>query len=184
MICNKSDNDSIQKTVNALKQNKVVIVPTDTVYGFSGLIEVTNDKIKKIKGRDENKPFIVLISCPEDIKKITDSNIPLELLNFWPGALTIIVNDKNNKSIAVRCPGDKWLRDVIKESGFIYSTSVNRSGNPVLSNIDDIINEFEKEVELIVLDGNKEGAKPSTIVSLLNNRIEVIREGEIKINNI
>ena len=50
----------------------------------------------------------------------------------------------------------------------MYSTSVNRSGSPVLENESEIVKEFEDEVDLIVLDGNKNNALPSTIVSFNN----------------
>lgn len=184
MICSKYD-ISVQKLCSDfLKNEKVVIVPTDTVYGFSGIIEKTDDLIRKIKGRDEKKPFIVLISSPDDVKQITDDVIPEKLLNLWPGPLTIIVKDKKKTGItvAVRCPGDEWLRNIIDECGApIYSTSVNRSGKPVLTKIKDIVTEFESEVSLIVDDGDSLSSVPSTIVKLTDSGYEVIREGAVKL---
>lgn len=186
MICHKSDANSIKLCVENLKNNGVVVIPTDTVYGFSGIVNaITDSKIKAIKGRDENKPFIQLIAAPSDIYKYTSDKIPENLLSYWPGPLTIIVNDNrlHDKTTAFRCPGDKWLRDVIEECGFpLYSTSLNRSGNPVLENEEDIIPEFSKEVDLIVLDGNKNNALPSTIVSFSDGEVKVLRKGAVDIN--
>ena len=113
MKISKSDVLSIEKTVEALKNGDVVIIPTDTVYGFSGIVckdFATDVKIKNIKGRDENKPFIQLIASPKDISNYTDDIIPQKLFDCWPGALTIIVNDKNGGTTAFRCPGDQWQR--------------------------------------------------------------------------
>ena len=126
----KCDSESIRITAEALKNQKIVIIPTDTVYGFSGIVssgagdsdchcDGTDTEIRRIKGREAYKPFIQLIAEPEDIKQITDDEIPDELFSFWPGALTIIVNDKRypcdkdgkKTTVAVRCPGDAWLRD-------------------------------------------------------------------------
>ena len=184
MKCRKSDADSINKTAECLKNGGVVIIPTDTVYGFSGIVPETDSKIREIKGRAENKPFIQLISKPEDIKNLTDDNIPEKILSYWPGPLTIIVNDKEKKTtVAVRCPGDEWLRSVIAETGkIIYSTSVNRSGSPVITDIDEIIHEFSDEVDLIVDDGNSKSSVPSTIVSVTEGSIKVIREGAIAVS--
>ena len=54
MICRKSDDDSIQKCISSLKNGGVVIIPTDTVYGFSGIVDGKTDSIiRKIKGREE-----------------------------------------------------------------------------------------------------------------------------------
>ena len=182
MICRKSDNDSIEKCISSLKKSGVVIIPTDTVYGFSGIVDGKTDSIiRKIKGREEYKPFIQLISNPQEIYNYTDDVIPQKLLDCWPGPLTIIVNDKNTgKTLALRCPGDEWLRKVIAGCGqAIYSTSVNRSGQPVLDTESAIISEFEKEVDLIVGDGDRKSSVPSTIVKVDKENYTIIRQGAI-----
>ena len=82
----------------------------------------------------------------------------------------------------MRCPGDAWLRDVIEAVGKpIYSTSVNRSGKAVLSNIEEILREFTDDVSLIVDDGDKTNALPSTIVKFDGN-MTVIRQGAVRID--
>lgn len=191
MICHKSDENSVELCAEYLKNKKVLILPTDTVYGFSSIVEEspeTDEKIKLIKGRDETKPFIQLIADPNDIHNYSDSKIPEKLLKYWPGPLTIIVSDKRikNKAInttAFRCPGDKWLRDIIQKCGSpIYSTSVNRSGKPVLETEKEIVEEFSQEADLIVLDGDRKNSLPSTIVKVDNDEIVVIRKGAVEIN--
>lgn len=182
MICRKSDDDSIQKCISSLKNGGVVIIPTDTVYGFSGIVDGKTDSIiRKIKGREEYKPFIQLISTPQEIFKYTDDVIPQKLLDCWPGPLTIIVNMKTkNETVALRCPGDEWLRKVIAGCGTsIYSTSVNRSGQPVLDTEAAIINEFADEVDLIVADGDRKSSVPSTIVKVDKEKYTIIRQGAV-----
>lgn len=187
MICRKSDNDSIEICSDILNKNGVVIIPTDTVYGFSALADCklnTDKKIFKIKGRDENKPFIQLISSPSEIFKYTDDVIPEKLLALWPGPLTIIVHDKRfpGKTTAFRCPGDLWLRKVLERCSVpLYSSSVNRSGQPVIAVEQELIDEFSSEVDLIVVDGDKKNAKPSTIVMLDGDEIKIIRQGEVEL---
>ena len=184
MICSRYDKNVQSLCSGLLKNEKVIILPTDTVYGFSGIIEKTDSEIRKIKGRAETKPFIVLIAFPGDINEITDDEIPENLLNLWPGPLTIIVSDKKKpeNTVAVRCPGDEWLRKIIEECGSpIYSTSVNRSGSPVLSKVKDIVEEFETDVSLIVDGGDSMSSVPSTIVKLTDDGYEVVRDGVIKL---
>ncbi|MBO4758651.1 MAG: Sua5/YciO/YrdC/YwlC family protein, partial [Spirochaetaceae bacterium] len=60
-------------------------------------------------------------------------------------------------------------------------TSVNRSGNPPMLVIEDIIKEFESEVALIVCDGDTEGGAASTLVDITSGSIKVLRQGDIKI---
>lgn len=185
MICHKS-NENINLVSETLKKGGIVIIPTDTVYGFSGICSQsfkTDEKIRAIKGRSESKPLIRLISNPNDIHKYTDDVIPPEILSKWPGPLTVIVHDKAGESTtAYRCPSDQWLCKVIEECGdAIFSTSVNLSGKPVLETEDEIKEVFEDKCDLIVLDGDKKNAKPSTLVKIENGNIVVLRQGELKI---
>ena len=188
MICHKSDDNSINISSEFLINEKVVILPTDTVYGFSAIVnENTDKKIREIKGRSEKKPFIQLIANPSDIYEYTTCKIPQKIFDLWPGPLTVIVpdirlQDREINTTAFRCPGDEWLRTVIKECGSpIYSTSVNRSGSPVLTKIADICSEFESEVALIVSEGDSKTSVPSTIVKLEDNGYSVVREGAVKL---
>lgn len=181
-LIKKSDPDSVKITAEILKEGGVVIIPTDTVYGFSGIVPGTDDRIRAIKGRAETKPMIQLIARPEDLQLYTNDTVSADLLQKWPGALTIIVNNKSSGTTAFRCPGDQWLRQVIAACGEpIYSTSVNRSGQPVLDSEEAIIKEFAGQVDLIVKDGDKKGAKPSTIVSITDGQINVLRQGDVRI---
>lgn len=186
MKCLKSDENSCVLCADFLKQEKVVLIPTDTVYGFSGIVGKTDEKIRKIKGRSETKPFIQLISKKEDLASITDEKVPEELLKFWPGPLTIIVKEKKSDStVALRVPGDKWLCDVISLCGKpIYSTSANRSGFACKTNVSELEKEFENDVDLMVFDGDLKNSLPSTIVSVLDGKIKLIREGAVKISGI
>ncbi len=187
MILSKCDESSIKICAEFLKDEKILVLPTDTVYGFSGIVEKTDEKIRKIKGRAENKPFIQLIGKPEDIFIVTDDVIPRKLLSLWPGPLTIIVHKKENpmETVAVRCPGDEWLRQVIISCGkSIYSTSVNRSGFPVLSSIEEIKKEFENDVDLIIDAGDSKTSVPSTIVRIDGGKIIVVRNGAVNIEEI
>lgn len=194
MICRKSDAESLLIAADYLRRGKIVILPTDTVYGFSGIVQGrhysyhTEKKIAQIKGRDENKPCIQLISKPEDLKKYTRDLVPQELLSLWPGPLTIIVHTLKKGGIfettAFRCPGDAWLRQLIAECGApIYSTSVNRAGSAPLNTLGEIKKEFGSQVDLIIDDGDKTAGTPSTIVALEEDgSVKLVRQGELKIN--
>ena len=197
MICNKSDSSSIQKAADCLLQGGITILPTDTVYGFSGIVDIpskkqfnTVQKIYAIKGRQENKALIHLIANPNDIYKYTNQNIPDEILKLWPAPLTIIVRINQNaelsnkaETIAFRCPNDLWLRKVIELCASpIYSTSVNYSGKPILTTSQQIIQNFGSKVDLFVDDGNKENALPSTIIALEGSKIQVLRQGSTEIS--
>ena len=214
MRLQKSDPHSIELCAAALVRGEVVIIPTDTVYGFSGIVPESEERIRRIKGRDETKPFIQLIAEPEDIALYSDSSLPPVIRSLMPGALTLIVktapdfsadgtsknaelsfvpaedsvsgpadNTARAATTAFRCPDDDWLRSLIRLCGKpLYSTSVNKSGFPVLTDVKMMEKEFGSEVFCIVDDGEKKEALPSTIVDLSAGTPRIVRQGAVKID--
>ncbi len=182
MILKKSKPNLLQELATALIEKKVVIIPTDTVYGFSGIVPDSDSGIRSIKGRDEVKPFIQLVAHPNDIEKYSATPIPEYIAKYMPGPLTVIVKNKNNEgTTAFRCPDDLWLQELITLCGApLYSTSTNRSGEPLLTDISEMDNEFGNEVFCIV-DGeiDTQESLPSTIVDLTGNDIKVLRQGSV-----
>ena len=182
MRIQKKNPDSVTLTASALRQNQIVIIPTDTIYGFSGRISTTADRIAHIKGRREDKPFIALIAEPSDIYRYTDYEVPDYLLQLWPAPLTLIVPVKGEETQAFRCPADAWLRNVIAATGdAVYSTSVNRAGQAPLTAIDAICTEFEEAVALVVDDGPLTGL-PSTIIDLSSPTPRLLRQGAVTVD--
>ncbi len=190
MIVLKSDSNSIAIAAKELVAGKVIVVPTDTVYGFSGIIPCSESRIRGIKGRDEGKPFIRLVSSPQAILSYSDTPIPPKLLEMMPAPLTIVVKLKaehavfSGQTAGFRCPDDSWLCAVIDACGSpIYSTSVNRTGFPLLNSVAEIEKEFGNEVSLIVKDENitKDKTVPSTIVEIVQGKCKILRQGKISI---
>jgi L-threonylcarbamoyladenylate synthase len=137
-------------------ENKVFILPTDTIYGFSALAFDKSgiEKIYQIKKRERNKPMINLISSISDLKKF---NVELDqrqkdfLKKIWPGPVSVILKNKRGEKTSFRIPAKKDLLEFIKKVGPIVSTSLNISGENHLSNpkdfnfggVDFLINEGE-----------------------------------------
>lgn len=196
MTLHKSEGASAEAAAKVLREGKIAVLPTDTVYGFSAVSVLQGKKsgldlkIDRIKKSPESKPLIELISEPSDIRNYAGQEIPSKILKKWPGALTVLV--KNNawykaltgrEATAFRCPGDEWLRRVISLCGGpIYSTSVNISGQPVLEAEADILRDFGGLVDLYVSDGDKKNALPSTLVSLLDGEPKVLRQGAVRLD--
>ena len=114
---------------------------------------------------------------------------------FLPGALTLIMKKKSfisniisgdSDNIALRIPNNKNLINIMKilNSG-ITGTSANISGKPHSLLKEELIKDLGDKVDMIVFGEYTEKNKnPSTILDLSNNKIEIIREGEITINDI
>lgn len=185
------------KIVKVIKNGGIGIIPTDTLYGVIG--SALNKKavlnIYKLKERDNHKPFIVLISSINDLKKFNINlsyNQKVFLKKNWPNPLSIIlpVLDKKfnylhrrNFSIAFRLPKQESLIKFIKKVGPIVAPSANIQGENPISTIKEAKEVFKNNVDFYISNGKKVSSIfPSTIVSLLKEKPEVIRQGKFKIN--
>ena len=103
---------------------------------------------------------------------------------MWPGPLTVIVHNKyDSGNTAYRCPHDPWLIEILKKVKHpVYSTSANRSGSPIIEKIDILEKEFSSEVDLIIDDGDRVGLLASTIVTIENGTVKVLRQGSVVIS--
>ena len=101
-----------------------------------------------------------------------------DVLSLWPGPFTFIFPLIKGGSTAYRVPEDSFLRSLIRELSFpLYSSSVNRSGEPSLNSPDEIEAEFGKETALIEDSGIFQGRQPSTVVDLRVNPHRILRQG-------
>ena len=164
---------------------KIVIFPTDTVYGVGALYQDQKgiDKIYEMKKRDYGKPLAVLCS---DINQVNDialiPNYAYKYTKYWPGALTIICTKKDSTgTIALRIPNSDVARAILNKFGPMPTTSVNYSGEKELNDINEIYQLFKDKVDYLIIDEQHFSAVPSTIISCVSEKLEVIREGSIKI---
>ncbi len=178
-IVKKNEPQTETLVINSIKKNRIVIIKCDTIYGIIGKVGSTQKKIEKLKKRKEKK-FLQLIPNA-NIENFSRTKIPQSFLKFWPGPLTLIVEDLKNSTVAVRFPKDEFLLKVMNSLNCnLYSTSVNISGEPALNNFDEILKKFNGKVSLIVDCGNFENSKPSTIVDITKKSPKLIREGAIE----
>lgn len=182
---------TVEELIKLTKEDikgKVIVFPTDTVYGIGSMIDDKEgvSKIYNLKHRDKNKPLANLAYSSEQIKEYV--NIPnpktLELMKLWPGALTIIFNKKhiyNNElpTIAFRIPNSNTALTILKHFGVMAVTSMNLSGSEPLNNIDDIIKNFENEIDYLVIDEEKHSNISSTIIDVTKDPFVILRKGEI-----
>ena len=184
MVIKKEAKECISTISYHMLREDIVIIPTDTVYGFSAIPSTkTKEKISSIKMRKVSKHLIYLIAKKCDALKYIDtryySKETLEtLLSLWPNALTIIFKSiLNEGTIALRYPDNSWLQDLIIQVGSpIFSTSANISGQATINNIECLEKTFNKDVPLIV-DGGIITGSSSTILDTTCKPFKILRKG-------
>lgn len=184
--------EELSQIIETLQKGKLAIFKSDTLYGIHTKAESAEavEKIYHLKEREENKPFIVLIS---DIKQLElfDAEINSEaekiIKKHWPGKLTVILKTKNiphltrgGNTLAFRLSRDKNLRKIIGMVGPIVSTTANKSGKSPAVTIEEAKNYFGDQIDLYI-DSRKVESTPSTLVDCSEGTIKILRSGAVKL---
>ncbi len=185
----------LKKIVDILKNDGVIIYPTDSVYAFGCNIFSHKglEKIAAIKHLDPQKAHFSLIFY--DLSQISNYTIPLDNEIFklikrnLPGPFTFIVEANNNvpkmlklnkkKTIGIRIPNNNIARQIVYELGNpIFTTSVIEDDDIIEYMTDpELIHEKYKDIVDVVVDGGYGNLTPSTIVDCTGGKIEIIRQG-------
>ncbi|MBT4166058.1 threonylcarbamoyl-AMP synthase [archaeon] len=163
-----------KQIIQNIKQGKIFIYPTDTIYGIG--CEATNikstNKIKQIKKRDKDKPLSIIVPSITWIKQ--NCIIPKELTisKYLPGPYTLILKKKNpnylnhissTDSLGIRIPKNPFTKIIQKSKLPFITTSVNISTQPPLTNPKNLNLQIKNKVDIIIDKGTLSG-KPSTLI--------------------
>lgn len=191
---NSYNKDDLKEAANYIKEGKLVLFPTETIYGLGadGLNEEAVKAIYVAKKRASDNPLILHISNIEMVndiaKEVTDIEKKL-MEKFFPGPLTIIFPKKDIvpsvavgglDTVAVRMPSNKIAHDLIELANTpIAAPSANIAGRPSGTNIEDIFNELNDRVDYIIDGGQTEIGLESTVVRVVDGKIHILRPGKI-----
>ncbi len=192
----KLDSNLIKKVVKVLKSGGVIVFPTETAYGLGGdcLNRKVINRIYKIKGRKFTKPLPLISSSINQVRKFCFLNLEsLKLAKkYWPGPLTLVLKKKKilPKSltagldkVGIRVSSNKLSQRLARGLGRpIISTSANLAGRKECYSIEEILKQFKnKKIDLILDAGRLPKRSVSTVVEVVDEKIEVLRTGKIKI---
>jgi L-threonylcarbamoyladenylate synthase len=186
--------DSLPRISAVTAHGGVVAFRTDTFYGLGGdpFNRDAVQKIKKLKGREEHKPILIIISDREAVARLVAVPTPtFDLLakTFWPGPLTLIgraESDVPNEltagtgTIGVRLPDNDDVRELIRAcGGALTATSANPANRQPARTAQEVFDYFGDDVDLIVDGGEVTADRPSTVVHVCEAEPRLVREGAI-----
>lgn len=183
----------IDKIVEVINNGGLVITPTDTIYGIMGdaLNEDVIRRVFDVKQRPYNKPLLLLMDSFEMVENYTEelSEMERELINkFWPGLVTFILKKNNkvsdlitsgNDTVGIRIPDNKDLLEIIRRlKRPVISTSANITGTPVITSTKLLEKDLIDNIDYIY-DGGDIDEVSSTIVRVIDNKVNILREGKL-----
>jgi L-threonylcarbamoyladenylate synthase len=193
-ILQRSAPRAIEWTAERIAGGGVVAIPTDTVYGIAASLAYPDalERIFAIKGRDQSQPLPVLVSSTAVLKRLSpglDPKVAILLDTFWPGPLTVAIPATRamppqvlgpGQTIGVRLPNHPLAIEVIdKSGGTVACTSANRSGEEPARTAQEVAASLGVDLDLILDGGVAPGGVPSTVISLEESQIRVLREGAL-----
>lgn len=188
---NKVTPEQFKTIINYLQPGKVIVYPTDTIYGLGCLATDRKaiSKIFRIKKRGKNKPLLILIDSFAMLKKYClVSKKQLDYLHqIWPGPISVVLKSRgilpreltgDLNSTAVRLPQNDFLIKILRKIKVpLISTSFNISGQGHLIKVDGIERYFNTNQPDLIIDASiSKRSKPSKILDLRDiNNIKILR---------
>ncbi|MDB5245457.1 MAG: translation factor [Parcubacteria group bacterium] len=185
----------VQEAAQVLAQGGIVLFPTDTLYGLA--VDARNpealDRLITLKGRDARKAISVVLPTTASISEHAEvSEVAQKLIDkHLPGPFTIVLPIKGDElrhvapdgTVGIRVPNDTFTRSLAEIFKTPYTaTSANVSGQESGQTIEDILEQFgsaAENIDLVIDDGPRAGGVASTIVRVVGDETEILREGAI-----
>lgn len=175
-----------------LSDGAVGVLPTDTIYGLvcRAADEAAVARLYAYKKR-EHKPGTVIAAS---IGQLVELGVPRRYLKaveqFWPNPISIIIpcGDElkylhlGQRGLAIRIPKDEAVTALLEQVGPLLTTSANHSGEPPANTIQEAQKYFGDDIDFYVGGGDLGNRPPSTIIRVIDDAIDIVREGAVKID--
>lgn len=174
-----------------LKTGKIGIIPTDTLYGLAACAD--NERAVKrlytLKKREAKPGTLIAASVEQLVNLGLKKRYLTAVEQYWPGAISVVIPTgptldylhQGKYSLAVRLPDDLRLQKLLRLTGPLVTSSANTPGENPATTITQAQSYFGDSVDFYVDGGNRNGL-PSTLIRIVDDAVEVLREGSVKIN--
>ncbi len=195
--------DVVHRAVQVLAEGGVAAFPTETVYGLaaSALDESAVGRLLATKQRAAGHPLALAIRSVEEARDYAPDMSPLALRlarRGWPGPITLVVDCSHSeslvrrlptkvrqsvspeKTVGFRVPGHAAILDVLHMlAGPLVLSSANRSGEPDATDAQQVLDAVGPNVDLVLDDGPCRFGQPSSVVRVMGDKLEILREGVV-----
>jgi L-threonylcarbamoyladenylate synthase len=188
--------DSEQTRIEAARiiaAGGIIAFRTDTFYGLGAdpLNRAAVARIRELKGREDEKPILLIISDADEVDRLIEQSTFFKLVakGKWPAPLTLIGAARpeipieltaGTKTVGLRLPDDDKVRELVRAcGGALTATSANVSGQPPARTAKEVEHYFSEGIDLIIDGGEATATQPSTVLDLSGPEARLVREGAI-----
>ena len=182
------------QTARQLLQPRAIgVIPTDTVYGVVARAadQAAVARLYQLKHR-EGKPGTIIAASIDQLVELGIKYRYLKAVEqFWPGAVSVVIPcgleltylHQGKHSLAVRVPDHTELRALLMQTGPLLTSSANHPAEPLATSLSEARAYFKDEVDFYIDGGDLSDHKPSTIIRIIDDAIEVLRPGAVTIED-
>lgn len=183
---------SVQEAIKQLQAGAIGVMPTDTVYGLVARAadESAVARLYAAKHR-EHKPGTVIAASIDQLVELGVKRRYLKAVeDMWPNPLSIVLPigadlhylTQDVTSLAMRIPANRDIRDLLEQTGPLITSSANQPGEEPASTVAEAEAYFNDTVDFYVDGGVLDSANSSTVVRVVDDAIEVLRQGKLKLD--
>lgn len=190
--------EGIAAAAVAVQQGKLVVFPTDTVYGIGAdaFDPASVRRLLAAKGRGRDMPPPVLVSAPTTLDALAvgvPSYARALVAELWPGPLTLVCRQQpslqwdlgdTRGTVAVRMPDHEVALEVLARTGPMAVSSANLTGKDAATDADQAEEMLGEAVEVLLDGGPTPGSAPSTIVDATGETGRVLRLGAVSVERL
>ncbi len=188
----------IEAAATALRDARLAVVPTDTVYGVAAdaFDPAAVRRLLRAKGRGRNMPTPVLVAAASTLDALA-SGVPTYardmVAELWPGPLTLVCTQQPSltwdlgdarSTVAVRMPDHPVATELLGRTGPLAVSSANRSGLPAATTVAEALEMLGERVQVYLDAGPSPGASASTILDVTGPRGRVLRQGAVSLERL
>ncbi len=189
------------KILNALSDNELVdllatgavgVMPTDTIYGLvaSAANPKAASRILEVKGRPLKPGTLIAANIDQLVELGIKARYAKAVETYWPGPVSAVLPmgpelaylHSNAFSLPVRIPDHKELLRLLEKTGPLITTSANLPDQKPAATVQEAEKIFGDKVDFYVDGGDLSDRPPSTIIRIVDDAIEVLRQGAVKID--
>jgi L-threonylcarbamoyladenylate synthase len=178
------------KVAQLLLDGAVGVLPTDTVYGVicRAADQAAVKRLYALKSREQKPGTVIAASTTQLVELGIKYRYLKAVEQFWPNPLSVEIPHsldylhQGTFRQAFRIPNDNDLAALLKKTGPLLTSSANHPGKPTANTVREAEDYFGKSVDFYVDGGDLSGRLPSTILRIVDDAIEVVREGAVTID--
>lgn len=182
---------TLETAIELIKQGGVGVMPSDTVYGL--VADASNEaavvRMYSLKDRD-HKPGTLIAASTVQLENLGVPKTEIQKVEkWWPNSLSAVLTMKGNEylhqgvgDLAMRIVKDQAIHDLLLQTGPLITTSANLPTQPGATTIAEAIAYFGDSVDFYVDGGTRNHFLPSTIIKPIDDKIVILRQGDIRIS--